>query len=304
VLVVNSAVQGGPEAAGAVAVLEEANTALDGTYTLARPLPGGFQSGAWLIEDDTGRQAVLKWTPNRLWAEQIQRASRAVAVVRRCSYPTPAWLAVGTTGSGSGYQVQEYAPGRPREYLTEATACRAVDVLELQKDLDPDPERSWSEYVTNKFSDEWASTIAGVSATGSAGAELVGHASRLLSRYELPVFARADLVHGDFRLGNILFDEDIVSGVIDIEALGSGTRVFDYATLLDDDRADDSAVELLVDAGSDVAGPAVLAYCLVHVFLDLARFMHRSQLPAVIHQADRRISSLRTRLRLVSRLLT
>lgn len=141
--------------------------------------------------------------------------------------------------------------------------------------------------MTNKFSDEWASTIADVSATGGAGAELVEQASRLLSRYEFPLFPQADLVHGDFRLGNIVFDDDAVSGVIDIEALGSGTRVFDYATLLDDDRADASAVQLLVDAGSDVAGPAVLAHSLVHVFLDLARFMHRSQLPAAIQQADR-----------------
>lgn len=29
-----------------------------------------------------------------------------------------------------------------------------------------------------------------------------------------------------------MFDEKAVSGVIDIEALGSGTRAFDYATLL------------------------------------------------------------------------
>lgn len=299
----SSAAQGG-EAAATVAVLKAANTALGGTYALARPLPGGFQSGAWLIEDDTGRQAVLKWTPDRLWAEQIQRAGRAVAVVRRRGYPTPAWLAVGATGSGSGYLVQEYAPGRPRGYLSEDTARRAVDVLELQTDLDPDPERSWSEHVTNRFRDGWASTLADVSATGGAGAELVGHATRLLSRYELPVFPRADLVHGDFRLGNLLFDDDTIGAVIDIEALGSGTRVFDYATLLDDDRADDAAVKLLVDAGSDVAGPAVLAYCLAHVFLDLARFMHRSQLPAVIEQADRRTASLVTRLRLVARLLT
>lgn len=285
-------------------MLDEANIALDGSFTLARRLQGGFQSGAWLIEDDTGRQAVLKWTPDGQWAEQIQRASRAVAAVRRRGYPTPAWLAVGTTGTGSGYQVQEYAPGRPREYLTEETARRAVDVLELQKHLDPDPERSWSDYVTNTFNNGWASTIADVSAIEGVGAELVGQASQLLSRYEPPLFPRADLVHGDFRLGNILFDDDNVSGVIDIEALGSGTRVFDYATLLDDDRADTSAVELLVGAGSDVAGPAVLVYCLVHVFLDLALFIHRRQQSAATRQSDQRIASLSSRLRFVSRLLT
>ena len=287
-----------------VAALEEVNDTLQGTYQLVRPLQGGFQSGAWLIRDDAGRHAVLKWTPDRRWAEQIQRASRAVAVVRRRGYPTPAWLAAGVTASGSGYQVQEYVPGRPREYLTEGTARRAVDLLELQSDLDPDPGRSWSEYLNTRFRDGWASTISEVSGIGVAGPELAGHAARLLSRYDLPVFPEADLVHGDFRLGNILFDGEIVSGVIDIEALGSGTRVFDYATLLDHDLADETAVEFLVAAGSEVAGPAVLAYCLVHVVLDLALFMHRSRLPAVTSQADQRTTALSTRVQVVSRLLT
>lgn len=295
---------GGPEAAGTAAVLDEVNAALCGTFQLVRPLDGGFQSGAWLIQDDAGRRTVLKWTPDRSWAEQIQRASRAVAVVRRRGYPTPEWLAVGVTGSGFGYQVQEYAPGRPRTHLTEETARRAVDLLELQKNLDPDPGRSWSEYLNLEFKDEWTSTIAGVTASGAAGVELAGHAARLLSRYELPEFPKIDLVHGDFRLGNILFDEDAVSGIIDIEALGSGTRAFDYATLLDHDLADDAAVELLVAAGSDVAGPAVLAYCLVHVVLDLTLFMKRSQLPAVARQADRRVAALSTRVQFVSRLLS
>jgi Ser/Thr protein kinase RdoA (MazF antagonist) len=91
--------------------------------------------------------------------------------------------------------------------------------------------------VSTKFRDEWTSTISTVSATGAAGVELAGHAVRLLTRYQVPVFPKADLVHGDFRLGNILFEEDTMIGVIDIEALGSGTRAFDYATLLDHDLA-------------------------------------------------------------------
>jgi aminoglycoside phosphotransferase (APT) family kinase protein len=300
---VDPATKDGPAAPGTVAVLVEANAALDSTYQLVRPLQGGFQSGAWLIQDHVGRQAVLKWTPDPTWAEQIQRAGRAVAVVRQRGYPTPAWLASGVTASRFGYQVQEYAPGRPREYLTLETARRAVALLELQKDLDPDPGRSWSEYVNTKFRDDWTSTISEVSATGAGGVELAGHAARLLSLYELPVFPRADLVHGDFRLGNIMFDEELVSGVIDIEALGSGTRAFDYATLLDHGPADDTAVELLVAAGSEVAGPAVLAYCLVHVVLDLALFMHRSRLPAVPAQVNRRVAALSNRVQFVSHLL-
>ena len=117
--------------------------------------------------NDTGRQAVFKWTSDRLWAEQIQRASRAVDAVRRRGYPTPAWLTVGITSSGFGYQVQEYAPGRPREYLTAATARRAVDVLELQKDLDPDPERCPGPQSSMQSGSRWRCTSGGRCLRGS-----------------------------------------------------------------------------------------------------------------------------------------
>ena len=52
--------------AATVAVLKAANTALGGTYALARPLAGGFQSGAWLIEE-TDPSTVM--TPEQLSEE-------------------------------------------------------------------------------------------------------------------------------------------------------------------------------------------------------------------------------------------
>ena len=292
-----------PAATGTAVVLEEVNLTHGSTYRLVRPLLGGFQSGAWLIQDDARRTGVLKWTCDRTWARQVQRASRAVARIRQRGYPTPAWLAVGTTSSGYGYQVQRYVPGTRREHLTEHTAYQAVSILELQTGLDPDPDRCWSDYLTSTIHHERASMITEVSATGVAGTELSTQAAQLVSRYDVPVFPRSDLVHGDFRLANVIFDDDTVRGVIDIEALGSGTRAFDYATLLDHELADDTAVELLVAAGSQVAGPAVLAHCFAHVVLDLALFVHRHPLTAGTDQADQRMRSLGARADLVSRLL-
>ena len=289
-------------AAETAAVLQEVNLAHGGTYQLVRPLAGGHQSGAWLIQDDAQHQAVLKWTRDRPWADQIQRASRAVAQIRQHGYPTPAWLAVGATGSGFGYQVQQYVRGRSREHLTEETAHRAASTLELHTGLDPDPGRSWSDYLTTMLRHERASMITEVASTGVAGVELSALVAQLVNRYDVPVFPRADLVHGDFRLANLVFDDEAVRGVIDIEALGSGTRAFDYATLLDHELADDTAIELIVAAGSQVAGPAVLAHCFAHVVLDLALFVHRQPLKAEI-DAGRRLRSLSARVERVARLL-
>ncbi len=108
---------------------------------------------------------------------------------------------------------------------------------------------------------------------GSGGRSLVGASNALLARFDAPSFSTEDLVHGDFRLGNVLFDGERVSGVVGIEALGSGSRALDYATLLDHPEADEDAVQLLVAAGVQAAGPVALAHSLVHVLLDLVMFM-------------------------------
>lgn len=82
------------------------------------------------------------------------------------------------------------------------------------------------------------------------------------------------MVHGDFRHSNVLFDRGTVSGVIDIEAIGSGPRVNDYATLLDHTDIEPDALELLVDAAVEAAGPDALRACFALVTMDLARFSY------------------------------
>jgi aminoglycoside phosphotransferase (APT) family kinase protein len=111
-------------------------------------------------------------------------------------------------------------------------------------------------------------------------------------------------VHGDLRLGNVLFHLERVSAVIDIEAVGSGTRAFDYATLLDHEPADEHVVQLLVDAASQVAGPSVLAYSFGHVVLDLAQFVHSRQFASDPSFVDQRLRSLATRTQLVAQMLS
>lgn len=283
-------------------VLEEINQAHGTSFALSRSLEGGFQSGAWLLLNPSGSAAVLKWSPDPAWAGQIQRAGRSVAFARSRGYPTPTWLAVGVTASGYGYQVQEYVTGRPVGLLDVEVARAVVEVLERQAGLDPDPGRSWSAFVTDRLTKAWESTTSAVAATGPAGAQLVAACQSTLDRYDFPLLPSTDLVHGDFRLGNIMFVDGRVNGVIDIEAVGSGTRVFDYATLLDHEDADEEAVRLLVEAGGEVAGTAALLYCLGHVLLDLVLFMD-SHVPASPAFKDRRTVALTARMNLVAQML-
>ncbi|MFG3365928.1 phosphotransferase family protein [Streptomyces sp. NPDC090032] len=260
----------------AQAVLNEANHAHDQRFRLLHRFDDGVQSGAWLITDETGRQAVLKWSPDLAWAPQIERAAAAVAKIRAAGYPTPAWLAVGTSTDGFGYQIQELALGRSAQQLTAREARLLTDVLEMHAGLDPDPQRCWSEFVTTRMTgdDLWRQTAG----TGPTGRDLVNACERLLAAHGPVTLPTGDLVHGDFRPGNLLFHADRVGGVIDIEALGSGTRVFDYATLLSAHDITPEALDLLCAAGEQVAGPGVLAYCFAQVALDLTVFVHERNL--------------------------
>ena len=268
-------------------VLEEANDAHGTRFQLDHRFDDGVQSGAWHLTDVTGRSAVLKWSPRRDWAPRIERAAEAVAKIRAAGYPTPAWLAVGTTTSGFGYQIQDFVPGRSPEQVTVREARLLIDVLETHAGLDPDPQRCWSRYVMAQMTDHHEDLCQRVARTGPTGRLLVEACERLLTVHGPVALPTGDLVHGDFRPGNILVDADRVTGVIDIEALGSGTRVFDYATLLSAHGITPEAMHLLCVAGEQVAGPAALAYCFAHVALDLADFVHQRNLQPGIQNVSK-----------------
>ncbi|MFF5333811.1 phosphotransferase family protein [Streptomyces sp. NPDC013181] len=208
----------------------------------------------------------------------LDRADRAVSKIRAAGYPTPQWLAVGTSASGYGYLVQEFTAGRSPDRVGAAEARLLVGLLETHAGLDPDPGRCWSRLVHEQTADRRDGLWQRAAATDATGRALVDVCGRLLAAHGPVELPTGDLVHGDFRPANILLDAGRVAAVVDIEALGSGTRAFDYATLLSAEGLTPDAVRTLRRAGEQVAGPGVLACCYAHVALDLTVFVHRHRL--------------------------
>lgn len=276
-------------------ILSEVNRALGGRFQLARTLEGGFQSHTWLLADDARRRAVLKWNPERSWAPQILRADDAVARIRAHGYPTPAWLTSGVSQDGFGYQVHEFVPGRPAGPVTADLAAMLITVLESHADLDPDPDRCWSAYVENVVTEQRTRILREVSGLRPGGPDLVASCERLLTAAGSVDLPRGDLVHGDFRPGNIILHRGRINGVIDIEAIGSGSRVYDYATLLSAEGIEPGAEQMIISAGERVAGPNVLALCFAEVALSLALFAHRgtpAQRTRLLEGLSRRVEAL------------
>ena len=266
------------------AVIAELNNTHRLKLTLHSRCDSGVQSGAWLVVDEQQRPAVLKWSRDGSESD-LRKLAVVVERMRGRGYPTPAWLAIGSTSAGSTYHLQEFASGGQSWPLTIAAAHLFIDVLERQAGLDPDPARDRSAEISAAVVDE---SVGGLRYTvrqlGPSGTELIARYDRLLASYGVVDLPRGDMVHGDFNTCNILLDRGAVSAVIDIEELGSGTRVIDYGCLLREAYVAhyDPEVRVLVRrAGEAVAGPGALAVCVAAAAFFIVGFKRRYQ-PEVV----------------------
>jgi aminoglycoside phosphotransferase (APT) family kinase protein len=214
-------------------VVAELNVALGADYQLVRQLTGGLQSSAYELIDGPAR-VVLKWTDDPGWAPRVRRAAELVRRARAVGYPTPDWLAVGTTASGAPYQLQEFVPGaavRDSSAVDEKLARELVAICELQRDLVPDDGVSWSVWSSGTVFDNWDGLWARVHGYDGEAAELLARYEVLCRPYRGQPLPDDDLVHGDLNVGNLIVHDGRVAGIVDIEAAGGGSRAYDLVGL-------------------------------------------------------------------------
>ncbi len=243
-----------------ISALREINDHQHTEFELGDQATGGMNTGAWRLNDPNGHGAILK-LGSGFSLDHLRRAERAVAKIRAYGYPTPAWLAVGELGDGTRYHLQEHIQGEPGDPLTADKARQLVELLARHEGLDPWPDRDWNTYVHETFDH----TKRELRREAPAANELVDKIDRLhktVGSVELP---NGDLVHGDFNSCNVLFHEGRITGVIDIEALGCGSRVIDHAYLFREAHAEGSKdpeiFHTIRTAGEAVAGKEAFAYC-------------------------------------------
>lgn len=256
-------------------VVAELNVALGTGYRLVRQLTGGLQSTAYELTDgDTW--VVLKWTDDPSWAPRVRRAADLVRRARAVGYPTPAWLAVGTTAAGSPYQLQEFVLGAPTA-LDEALARQLIGICELQRDLVPEEGVSWSGWSSGVVFAGWDGVWARVQTYGGEVTELLRRYDVLCGPYRDDKLPDDDLVHGDLNVGNLLVDNGRITGIVDIEAAGCGARAYDFVALAASAARDGAAAgvdELFLEAALRASGRAAVAVCAGAAFASVAEFVH------------------------------
>jgi len=285
------------------ATLDAANAAHSTTFQLLGRLPGGYQNGAYELRTEGGQRAVLKrWFGPRP-VDQLRQAAATVETAKSVGWPTPAWLYWGMGPDGVAYGIYEFVDGHHRHALDEPTLDALLTINALQRDLDPPTTNNWSSWVVEvvyegreSILDEVSDFPAGGSRFGSAIARVRTWAGSLAP-------PDRDLVCGVFDLENVLFDADGVAGVIDVQAIGRGTRAFDLAVLYSRLTAGERQSPIgrrLRGTAESVAGPAVFAVCMAAEFLGLLLFVVRNNPtvgPAIFENAAEALESLVPRMR-------
>jgi aminoglycoside phosphotransferase (APT) family kinase protein len=224
-------------------------------------------------------KVVLKWSEDPSWAHRVFRAAELVRKARSAGYPTPAWLAVGTTPAGSPYQLQEYVDGTP---LSDASSLdldlaeQLVQMNERQRGLVDDGQSNWSDYVRGVVFEGWGGTWEEVRALDARSAELIARFERVCHPYrdhEIPV---DDFVHGDLNVSNLIVAEGIIAAVIDIEAASGGTRAYDLVALAASaarDGAPAGVDEFFFEAALRAGGRAAVAISAAADFAGIVAFV-------------------------------
>jgi hypothetical protein len=217
-------------------------------------------------------------------------------MARAAGWPTPSWRLYGLASLDERYIIQDFVAGTHLDTLSEPVLDELLRVNAIQAGLAPTGEQEWSVYAHDVVFADRYQFLSTVAASCDDGRRLASAIAVMCDGGESTTIPDGDLTCGVFALENILFDEQQVSGVIDVGAIGRGSRVLDLSILYS--RLPDGASPVerrLRAAAEEVAGPLVFRICLAAEVLGLLFFgvTHwRENLPTACDSWTRRFRDL------------
>lgn len=225
-------------------VLDDVASVVGAEVALLGRLSGGVNGGAMRVQLAGGADAVLKAVPrahpNHL--DETLRAQRVVEHVRRCGYPTPAWLGVGATATHV-WHLMDFVDAAPAPVLTPSLVEQLMEIIELQAGQASEPYDHWSfawRVATGQESADLNAEqlrllqgVAGLSGHSSVVSALVERTRLVCADVPPPPREAPDMVHADLSTpSNVLVRDGAVVAVVDVGNAGSGTRATDLTGLV------------------------------------------------------------------------
>ena len=297
-------------------VLDDVAGVVSAEVTRLGRLPGGVNGGAWRVHLAGGADAVLKAAP-RAHPHHLDETLRARGVVehmRRCGYPTPAWLGVGATATHV-WHLMDFVDAAPAAELTAALVEQLMEIVDLQAGQASEPYDHWSYAWRVATGQDPAVAGPGVHETpeqsslrrsvarlpsSSAPVAALVERLRLVCADVPPPPAAPDMVHADLATpSNVLVRDGRVVAVVDLGNAGSGTRATDLTTLVwytfQDPLLDGVRRRLWTRIIGLVGWQGAVVLTATHILhmLELPlRLGHRDAVPGVVERGHRALDEL------------
>jgi aminoglycoside phosphotransferase (APT) family kinase protein len=240
------------DAAAVAAWLRAHGEQFEGGVTIAR-VGFGQSNITTIVSVADGREWVLREPPpgnHARSAHDVTREARIVSNLADSGIPVPRVIGTGVAPSGAEFFVMERVPGSPLESEDDAAELSTQQRRELGlqvirtlarlhtvdpaavglSDLGRPSPTPYLERQIRRMSATW-------DRVGLAtGHDAVWHEVRSRLGDGLPTLAATVIMHGDFRLSNLLVQSGHITAVLDWELCTLGDPLADLAWLLDDWR--------------------------------------------------------------------
>jgi aminoglycoside phosphotransferase (APT) family kinase protein len=259
---------------------------LDEPVSGAEPLVPVRRSGmTWAARAQRTGAIVVKLRHGDRAYEKTQWCAAHLPALGARGYPVPVILWHGMISAQWHVTVQSRIPGRPLHALDGALAGPVLDALlglvELQADAGiPAGDFDFTGYLANVLFDDWDEVWADAAGACAAAGPLC---ARLRSWLQ-PVWGLrlppVDYAHNDLNLSNVLTNGERITGVVDWDGFGLGSRALDLVALAVDceRRGEGAAADRLLARAAQVAGDDGLRCLLSYRIIGgLAAFSHERQ---------------------------
>lgn len=222
---------------------------------------------AWSVSMPTFGDLVVKIRNGDRAGAKAQWSARNLPLLAKRGSPVPPIIWQGPLDEHWHMIVQRRLPGRSLRSMTWPMLDQIIELIELQADADPLPtseDRDFSGYIAHVLFDDWDDVWRDASIAGPRAEGLCARLRDWLQpAWGLRLPSR-DFTNNDLNLSNILNDGQHVTGIVDWDEFGLGTRAIDLVVLAFDctrDGANEMADRLLARA-AEIAGDDGLR-CLV-----------------------------------------
>jgi Phosphotransferase enzyme family len=180
-------------------------------------------------------------------------------------YPVPTIVWHGPARDQWHLTVQNRLPGRPLTSVDGRLLDELLELVERQANAAiPAGDRDFTGYIANVLFDDWDEVWADARRAGGAAPALCARIRRWLAPVWGLRLPPADFAHNDLNLSNILTDGERITGVVDWDEFGLGSRALDLVVLALDceELGARAAADRLLAAAASAVGDAGLR-CLV-----------------------------------------